>query len=104
MSPSKHAQSLEEVRDLKTSKRRTVTSTQAFKRRRLQLKEFRQQSTACSEVCEGVTYSPGVDLLSSELSRTIPPPTHVPDTVPLASYADTEVFIDLETTGLGMEY
>ena len=65
---------------------------------------FRGNKRAVNETREGVTYSTGVDLQDTTVDsiEEISPPNHVPQIslVPLEDN-DTEIFFDLEATGLG---
>ena len=106
LTPSKQAVTLGHKRDKAVTKKRINACKPAAKRRRLQLKGECHSIQAASEVCEGITYQASIGMAAPEEETITSIPNHVlePQAKPMQSYDWTEVFFDLETTGLGKYY
>ncbi|XP_046563467.1 LOW QUALITY PROTEIN: uncharacterized protein LOC124272338 [Haliotis rubra] len=103
LSPGTYTRQHFTLKDLPHRKRKAIASTIEAKQHRLHLKVMRSQKRTVQEVREGTTYSAMVDM--SEATDTddlvsIPPPLPVPVQKPLQLNNTTEIFFDLETTGL----
>lgn len=94
LSPGKYSSLNAQRRDRKRKWLKDRESTREFKLRRLKRKRLFQEKESASELREGDTYSPDVDMQEQPATAqvVIPPP-------PKCSGA--KVFFDLETTGLG---
>ncbi|XP_067664302.1 uncharacterized protein [Haliotis asinina] len=89
------------LKDLQHRKRKAIASTIKAKQRRLHLKAMRSQKRIVREVREGTTYYPMVDMSGDTDDLVdIPPPLPVPVQKHLELSNTTEIFFDLEATGL----
>ena len=104
LSPGKESLILGKRRDTIITRRRNASATPAVKKRRLQLKAERNRAQASNEVCEGTTYQPCVEMSSAtdEDITEIPAPINEPVVQLIAPSTHTEIYFDLETTGLGI--
>nr|XP_034331420.1 uncharacterized protein LOC117680512 isoform X2 [Crassostrea gigas] len=102
LSPGKHTKKFCYLRDSQSRKRQAIARTKKAKRRRIELKAKKCQTTSCKEIREGPTYMSGVGIGDPNSAvKEIPRPSSVPQLQSLSSIKDHSlVFFDLETTGL----
>ncbi|XP_061171002.1 uncharacterized protein LOC133180520 [Saccostrea echinata] len=101
LSPGKHTRKFCYLRDSQSRKRKAIARTKNAKRKRMQLKAKKCQTTACKEIREGPTYESGVGISDSNtVVDEIPPPSSAPQPQILSTKDKNFVFFDLETTGL----
>uniref|UniRef100_A0A8W8JD45 PML C-terminal domain-containing protein n=1 Tax=Magallana gigas TaxID=29159 RepID=A0A8W8JD45_MAGGI len=102
LSQGKHTKKFCYLRDSQSRKRQAIARTKKAKRRRIELKAKKCQTTSCKEIREGPTYMSGVGIGDPYSAvKEIPRPSSVPQHQSLSSIKDhSHVFFDLETTGL----
>ncbi|XP_067682586.1 uncharacterized protein [Haliotis asinina] len=103
LSPGTYTRRHFTLKDLQHRKRKAIASTIKAKQRRLHLKAMRSQKRIVREVREGTTYYPMVDMsgdTDTDDRVGIPPPLPVPVQKHLELSNTTEIFFDLEATGL----
>ncbi|XP_065944826.1 uncharacterized protein [Magallana gigas] len=102
LSPGKFTKRLCSIRESQSRKRKAIAKSKEAKRRRLELKARRSQSTASKEIQEGSTYKPGIGLAPHHSISTaeIPGPIVKPQMETVVVEDHAIVLFDLETTGL----
>ncbi|XP_065925337.1 uncharacterized protein [Magallana gigas] len=102
LSPGKFTKRLCSIRESQSRKRKAIAKSKEAKRRRLELKARRSQSTASKEIQEGSTYKPGIGLAPHHSISTaeIPGPNVKPQMETVVVEDHAIVLFDLETTGL----
>ncbi|VDI29420.1 Hypothetical predicted protein [Mytilus galloprovincialis] len=106
LSPGVHTSKVSALRDLQYKKRKAIAITKKAKLRRLELKTERNQDISSCEVREGISYQSGIDMEESRLDpeniTEIPPPRTSRIEASPKHDSVTEIFFDIEATGLSM--
>ncbi|CAG2217615.1 unnamed protein product [Mytilus edulis] len=104
LSPGVHTSKVSTLRDLQYKKRKAIAITKKAKLRRLELKTERNQDISSCEVREGISYQSGIDMEESRLDpeniTEIPPPRTSRIEASPKHDSVTEIFFDIEATGL----
>ncbi|XP_063446744.1 uncharacterized protein LOC134726274 [Mytilus trossulus] len=104
LSPGVHTSKVSALRDLQYKKRKAIAITKKAKLRRLELKTERNQDISSCEVREGISYQSGIDMEESRLDpeniTEIPPPRTSRIEASPKHDCVTEIFFDIEATGL----
>ncbi|XP_063443777.1 protein PML-like isoform X1 [Mytilus galloprovincialis] len=104
LSPGVHTSKVSALRDLQYKKRKAIAITKKAKLRRLELKTERNQDISSCEVREGISYQSGIDMEESRLDpeniTEIPPPRTSRIEASPKHDSVTEIFFDIEATGL----
>ncbi|XP_062575545.1 uncharacterized protein LOC134237472 [Saccostrea cucullata] len=106
LSPGENTARYIEKENRKREYHRQQKQSIKYKKRRRELKCTMTQQVSTSEIKEGATYQPAVDLepsdmLTEEIPSQLQPPTSSAHIVQEAK--NTFLYFDLETTGLGTE-
>lgn len=104
LSPGKNTSLYIEKASRKREYQKDFKSSVAFKRRRRELKSSASKEVSTSEIKEGATYEPAIDLshsLQAEHMQEIPDSSVPPTPSCLSNDEKHFLFFDLETTGLG---
>ncbi|XP_070578687.1 uncharacterized protein [Ptychodera flava] len=101
MSPGKYCVSRASYLDNQERKRRMKSQTRCAKKRRIKLKANKCLQQSVQELCEGDTYTTGIELVQKTQDiQEIPSLSTEPVPQPIELTDQPVVYFDLETTGL----